>query len=131
MKKLISILTVIGFVLAFGTAYAGADKIAAGSGYDSLFNALDPSTVPGHVNLESGIITQESAVLAPRGSAAGGIGMERDSFLNYIDPSSVPGYVNPETGIVTPEPTSFTPRGSAAGGIGMDTDTFPENVAGV
>jgi hypothetical protein len=126
MKKILSILTIVGLVLAFGTAYAEVD---------SLINILDPSSVPGYVDLETGAATLPApqALFTERGSAAGGMGIEPDTFLRYIDPSTVPGYVNLETGVVvsTRGPTAFREfqaRGSAAGGIGMEPDTFPNYI---
>ena len=122
MKKLISILTVMGFVLAFGTAYA-----EIGNAADSLVNILDPSKVPGFVELETGAVTlaEPGPIFIPRGSAAGGMGREADTFLNYIDPSKVAGYVEPETGaVISTGSKAFLVRGSAAGGTGMDPDTF-------
>jgi hypothetical protein len=118
MKKTISILTIIGFVLAFGIAYAERA--------DSLINTLDPSKVPGFVELETGSVTlaEPIPVFTARGAAAGGMSREPDTFLNYIDPSGVAGYVDPETGAANAESKAFLVRGSAAGGIGMEHDTF-------
>jgi len=122
MKNILSLLTGIVLVLAFGTAYTAVAGIYA----DSLINALDPSKVPGYVDVETGAATlpAEKATFTERGSAAGGIGMVHDTFLNYIDPSKVPGFVDLETGVVSSEPTAFKAGGSAAGGIGMERDTF-------
>jgi hypothetical protein len=124
MKKIISILTIMGFVLAFGTAYAWI-----GGDAGSLVNTLDPSKVPGYVDSETGAATlQASAPLfMERGSAAGGINMGADTFVNYIDPSRVPGYVDSETGAANIEVRTFREfkaGGSAAGGIGMGHDTL-------
>jgi hypothetical protein len=118
MKKTISILTIMGFVLAFGIAYAERA--------DSLIYTLDPSKVPGFVELETGAVTlaEPMPVFIPGGSAAGGMGGERDTFLNYIDPSGVAGYVDPESGSANAGPKAFLVRGSAAGGTGMEHDTF-------
>ncbi len=118
MKSIVSIITVIGFVLFLGTAY----NEAAGS----LLDALDPSKVPGYVDPETGFVTPESQPLfiIERGSAAGGISTEHDTFLNYIDPSKVAGWVEPETGAVSTGQMTFAASGSAAGGISMEHDTF-------
>jgi hypothetical protein len=122
MKKMISILTVMGFVLAFGTAYAATD---------SLINILDPSTVPGYTDIETGVALPAPAPLfVERGSAAGGMNSEPDTFLNYIDPSKVIGFVDPETGVLNATPKAFMVRGSAAGGIGMEHDTLPNYIIG-
>jgi len=123
MKKLSMLTIAMGLVLAFGTAYAEVGWA------DSLVNALDPSKVPGYVDLETGAATlpAPTALFMARGSAAGGISMEPDTFLNYIDPSKVLGYVDPETGAATMGQKTFrtfTARGSAAGGISMEPDTF-------
>lgn len=117
MKKLISFLTVMGFVLAFGTAY--------GSEAGSLINTLDPSKVPGYVELETGAVTLPAAKaqFTVQGSAAGGMRGEPDTFLNYIDPSRLPDYVNLETGTGNAAPKAFSTRGSAAGGLRMEPDT--------
>jgi hypothetical protein len=117
MKKLISFLTIMGFVLAFGTAY--------GSEADSLINTLDPSKVPGFVELETGSVALPAAKaqFTTRASAAGGMSGEPDTFLNYIDPSRLPGYVNLETGTGNAGPRAFMERGSAAGGKRMEPDT--------
>ncbi len=115
MKKILSMVAVVGFVLAFGMAYA-----------DSLLDTLDPSKVPGYVELETGAVTLPAShpFIMERGSAAGGISMEPDTFLNYIDPSGLRGYIDRETGVVNGGHVIFTARGSAAGGIGMEPDTF-------
>jgi len=85
---------------------------------DSLINALDPSKVPGYVDLETGAVTLlPKASYSMQGSAAGGTSVEHDTFLNYIDPSKVAGYVDPETGVVNSGAKAFTIRGSAAGGL--------------
>ncbi len=118
MKKLIAIVTITGFVLAFGTAYAE---------FDSLINTLDPSSVPGYVDPETGAATLPApqALFIDRGSAAGGMSTAPDTFMNYINPSRVPGYVDPETGVVSTGPTAFKEfRGSAAGGARIEPDTF-------
>lgn len=121
MRTIKSILMIAGFVLAAGTAFAAM----AGSDPASLLNTLDPSKVPGYVDLETGVVTAEPKVLiSDRGSAAGGIGMERDTFLNYIDPSKVAGHVDLETGVVSAGPKAFIAGGSAAGGMNMEHDTF-------
>jgi hypothetical protein len=123
MKKMISLLTIMGFVVAFGTVSAEFSRA------DSLINALDPSKIPGYVDSETGAVTQPApeALFTARGSAAGGMSCEPDTFLNYIDPSTVPGYVNRETGAVNTGAKAFktfTARGSAAGGMSMEPDTF-------
>jgi hypothetical protein len=117
MKKLISFVTVMGFVLVFGTAY--------GSEAGSLINTLDPSKVPGFVELETGAVTllAAKAQFTVQGSAAGGMRGEPDTFLNYIDPSRLPDYVNLETGTGNAAPKAFSTRGSAAGGLRMEPDT--------
>src|SRR3990172_8647041 len=102
MKKILSILTIMGFVLVFGTAYAAG---GIGMEHDTFLNYIDPSSVPGYVSLETGAVTPEPKVFTARGSAPGGSGMEHDTFLNYIDPSSVPGYMNRESGAVTLGPS--------------------------
>lgn len=117
MKKFISMVAAVGFVLALGAAYSQAD---------SLLDTLDPSKVPGFVELETGAATLPASqpFIMERGSAAGGMSIEHDTFLNYIDPSRVAGYVDPETGAVSTGRVTFTAKGSAAGGIGMEHDTF-------
>jgi len=117
MKKLISFVTVMGFVLVFGTAY--------GSETGSLINTLDPSKVPGYVELETGTVTLPAAKaqFTVQGSAAGGMRGEADTFLNYIDPSKLPDYVNLETSTGNAGPKAFSTRGSAAGGLRMEPDT--------
>src|SRR3990172_3938837 len=92
MKKLISILTVMGVVLTFGVAYAaGGGDLAKGmsSEYDSLIYDINPSAVPGYVNPENGAMTPLPKAFTAGGSAAGGLGMEADTFLSDIDPSRV------------------------------------------
>ena len=118
MKRIVSILIMAGLVLAFGTAYAAEA--------DSLIFTLDPSKVPGYVELETGAATLPAPkpLFIDRGAAAGGISMEHDTLLNYIDPSKVPGFVDPETGVVTQLPRTFTAQGMAAGGISREHDTF-------
>ena len=97
MKKLLSMVAVMGFVFSVGTAYAAA----AGSGADSLLSILDQSKVPGYVELETGVVNAApKATMVSGGSAAGGINVQSDTFMNYIDPSRLPGYVNLETGVV-------------------------------
>ena len=124
MKKLISFLTVMGFVLAFGTAY--------GSEADSLINTLDPSKVPGFVELETRAVTlpASKAQFTVRGSAAGGMSGEPDTFLNYIDPSKLPDYVNLETGTGYTGPRAFLVRGSAAGGMRIKPSIDPSREPG-
>jgi len=137
MKKIITMLTMMAVVLAVGTAYAEVARTMSSASDDTFLNYLDPSSFPGYVNPETGIVTPDPKDMSARGSAAGGVSMEpEDTFLNYLDPSSYPGYVNPETGIVTPDPKAMTARGSAAGGVSMEPeDTFlnyidPRNVPG-
>jgi len=124
MKKLISFLTVMGFVLTFGIAY--------GSEADSLINTLDPSKVPGYVELETGAVTLPAAKaqFTVQGSAAGGMRGEPDTFLNYIDPSKLPGYVNIETGTGNAGPRAFLVRGSAAGGMRIEPSLDPSREPG-
>jgi hypothetical protein len=106
MKNIISILTVIVVVLAFGTAYGEVNS------------TLDPSKVPGYVDMETGAaILPAQPLFVAHGSAAGGMGTETDILLNYIDPSTVPGHV--DLGF-----REFKASGSAAGGIGMVDDTL-------
>ena len=119
MKKLFAFLAALAFVLAIGAASALAG--------DSLINTLDPSKVPGYVELETGSVTlaEPVATFIARGSAAGGMSKEPDTFLNDIDPSRTPGYVEPETGAVAGIGSkAFAVRGAAAGGMGMEHDTF-------
>ena len=102
----------MGFVLALGTAYAEAGTtMTAAIKADSFINTLDPSKVPGYVELETGSVTlAPAASLAAQGSAAGGIRAAYDTFPNYIDPSKVAGYVDLETGVVSTGPRTFTFR---------------------
>lgn len=109
MKKIFSLLLVIGFVLAVGTAYAAV---------------LDPSKTDGYVDPETGVVTATAIDQFGYGSAAGGIGMENDTLVNILDPSKTEGYVDPETGVVTAISIDLFTYGAAAGGIGMDHDTF-------
>jgi hypothetical protein len=124
MKKLISFLTIMGFVLALGTAY--------GSDGGSLMNTLDPSKIAGFVELETGSATLPAAKaqFTVRGSAAGGVSGEPDTFLNYIDPSRLPGYVNLETGTGNAGPRAFMERGSAAGGMRIEPYVDPSREPG-
>lgn len=106
MKKTISMLTVMGFVLAMSAAYALAG--------DSLINILDPSKVAGYVELETGSVTlaEPAPSFIERGSAAGGMMKEPDTFLTDIDPSGRDGLAK-----------AFQLRGSAAGGMSRAHDT--------
>jgi len=98
MKNILTVLTAIGLVLALGTAYTAVADIDA----HSLINTLDPSKVPGYVEMETGAVTLAApgAPFIERGSAAGGMSKTQDTFLNYIDPSKVAGFVEIETGEV-------------------------------
>ena len=126
MKKKTTILTIMAVVLAFGTAYAEIGRTMSSAGEDTFLNYLDPTSYPGYMNPDTGIVTPDPKAITARGSAAGGVSMEpEDTFLNYLDPTSYPGYMNPDTGIVTPDPKAMTARGSAAGGVSMEPeDTF-------
>jgi len=102
MKKILFILTATVIVLTFGTAYAKIGTTMDGAGApDTLLNYIDPSSVPGFVNPENGVVTPAPKAFSARGSAAGGISALHDSLLNDLDPSRVPGYVNPESGVIT------------------------------
>ena len=133
MKNILTVLTAIGLVLALGTAYTAVADIDA----HSLINTLDPSKVPGYVEMETGAVTLAApgAPFIERGSAAGGMSKTQDTFLNYIDPSKVAGFVELETGAISTGPAAFKAGGSAAGGISKGHDTFlnyidPSRVAG-
>ena len=110
MKTIISILTVMGFVIALSATHALAG--------DSLINTLDPSKVAGYVELETGSVTlaEPAAGFIGRGSAAGGMMKEPDTFLTDIDPSGRDGVAK-----------SVAVRGFAAG---LEHDTLPSYITG-
>jgi hypothetical protein len=111
MKTIISMLTVMGFVLGFGATHALAG--------DSLINILDPSKVAGYVELETGSVTltQPAPGFIERGSAAGGMMKEPDTFLTGIDPSGRDGLAK-----------ALQVRGPAAGVV--EHDTLPSYITG-
>jgi hypothetical protein len=94
MKKILVLLAVAAFVLAFGTAFAYEGMATTGmSDKDSLINYLDPSNAD--FDAHFAVVTG--------GSGAGGIIPDENSLLADIDPSQTAVLNGPVKGVAASE----------------------------
>jgi hypothetical protein len=131
MKKTITILASLAFVLAFALVYANegwtmSDDMSAKlvGDHDSLIDTLDPSNVPGNIDAESGVVREAVVFTAMTKDWEF---TDKDGFLAYIDPSNVPGNIDAETGVVK-DAIAFNERGAGALGKAAGGMREPETL---